>query len=57
MIYQVRNSKTDEFVIETGDPVYANFVCEEMNAHTGTFNYVVVPVSFKYTFGECLHSL
>lgn len=45
MIYQVRNSKTDEFVIETGDPVYANFVCEEMNAHTGTFNYVVVPVS------------
>ena len=41
MIYHVRNAKTGALVIETGDTQFAEFVKDEMNAQTGTFNYEV----------------
>lgn len=45
MIYRVvRKSDTVNvvFVIETGDLTFAEFVKDEMNARTGTFDYEAV---------------
>lgn len=41
MMYRVHNVKTGAFVIETGDKQFAEFVKDEMNARTGTFDYEV----------------